>query len=311
MKITSFLLIGAACTLTGCAWTPKFVPPAEQQSGYTYIPVDPFPVAIKPGPSCAFGKGQPNYLKLPKGLPDNAVRMLIEQFDSSGNVTYGAAKAEGENKIFRVTTDFISADTLNFPVAIRKFAVPVNETQPKQIPFAQEIDPRFYKARSETYSVMRIPKGATIAPDDSSQVFNIPIYVGIGLRATADIVTLNTKANVTGLGVIGAEAESANLKGSLIVQTLGVNGKAVTAALPIQSELNRTTAQNAIVAVASIKTLLHADETDIAPRVVGLYLPFAGGKPLVNAIISELSTTPPEWERPCDSGAVAVAAGPG
>ena len=289
--------------LSGCAWAPKFISPAEQQSGFTYIPIDPFPVTMALGLDCAAsypsGVAIP-YQRLPRGLPDNAVRMLVEQFDAKGNVTYGPAKADTDIRSYRVTTDFISADTLNFTVQIAKFAVRDADSKMMPVPFDQDLDGKIFRFRTETYRVRRIPPNQEVQEDEFTKVFNIPIYVGIGLRATADIVTTTSKANVTGLGVIGSEAEAGNIKGSLIVQTLGVNGKAVTAALPIQSELNRTTAQNAIVAVASIKTLLHASETDIAPRVVGLYLPFAGGKPLVNAIVSELSAKPPTWSRPCD-----------
>lgn len=113
------------------------------------------------------------------------------------------------------------------------------------------------------------------------------------------VYVTGANANISGIGVIGAEAEADRLKGSLVVQTLGVNGKSVAAALPIQSELNRTTAQNAIVAVGSIKALLYSPETITSPRVVGLYLPFPGGKALVNALISELSKERVEWYRAC------------
>ena len=133
------------------------------------------------------------------------------------------------------------------------------------------------------------------------QEFNLPLYVGIGLRVTSNVQVLKANAKIEGLGVIGAEAEAGRLRGSLVVQTLGVNGKSISAALPIQSELNRTTAQNAIVSIGSIKALLYEDETVISPRVVGLYLPFAGGQALVNQIISELSKSSPiTWKRPCE-----------
>jgi hypothetical protein len=126
--------------------------------------------------------------------------------------------------------------------------------------------------------------------------FNVPVYIGIGLRVSADIRTYESGINISGLGTIGASAELKQLTGSLTVQTLGVNGKSISAALPIQSELNQTTAQNAIVAVGAIKALLYEQGTVLAPRVVGLYLPFAGGKSLVNAIISELAKQPVEWK---------------
>jgi hypothetical protein len=42
---------------------------------------------------------------------------------------------------------------------------------------------------------------------------------------------------------------------------------------------------------------LYEPETVIVPRVVGLYLPFEGGKPLVDALISELSKGRVHWRR--------------
>ncbi|CAG1065924.1 hypothetical protein BAC1_01517 [uncultured bacterium] len=129
--------------------------------------------------------------------------------------------------------------------------------------------------------------------------FNVPIYVGIGLRIVAEGVSTSRDATISGIGVIGAEAEAKRLMGSLTVQTLGVNSQAVASALPVQSELSRTTAENAFVAIGSIKAMLHQPETIKFPRVVGLYLPFSGGKLLVNALISELSRKPVTW---CPNG---------
>jgi hypothetical protein len=277
--------------LGGCItpFSPKT--DAEKESGYTYVPVDPFSVHIVPGDSC---KETPQekamtYGTLLQSLPDNAVRMLIERFNASGTVTYGPAKLGSKGESYRVTVDYINADTINMPVWIAKTMEKKYEKIVDYVnPFLPPGDD--YKPDSETYTITRTK------PDDEKLLynyveFNIPVYVGIGLRVTANIDVVGANANISGIGVIGAEAEAEKLKGSLIVQTLGVNGKSIAAALPIQSELNRTTAQNAIVAVGSIKALLYADETVVSPRVVGIYLPFPGGKPLVNALISELSKT--------------------
>lgn len=131
---------------------------------------------------------------------------------------------------------------------------------------------------------------------------NIPVYVGIGLRVTANVRTLKSQVNVSGLGAIGAGADSSQLNGNLIIQTLGVNGNAISGALPIQSELNRTTVGNAMVAVGSIKALLYDDKTVVSPRIVGMYLPLPGNEALVNAIISLLSQEDSvEWFKPCRS----------
>jgi len=265
----------------------------EVESGYTYVPIDPFPVNMK-GNSCQ----ATSYVPLLDALPDNAVRMLVEQFGSSGSVTYGASKAAIRGNQYRVTVDYINADTINFRVWIAKSMVDMTTNSYEPVFLLQPPGAQF-KPGSEIYEVTRTKpdtrKGAF--PDYSE--FNIPVYVGVGLRVSANVTVVAANANISGIGIIGAEAEAENLRGSLVVQTLGVNGKSVAAALPIQSELNRTTAQNAIVAVGSIKALLYADETIKSPRVVGIYLPFPGGKPLVNAIISELSKSPVEWERPC------------
>ncbi|OAI44388.1 hypothetical protein AYO43_09190 [Nitrospira sp. SCGC AG-212-E16] len=130
---------------------------------------------------------------------------------------------------------------------------------------------------------------------DKYEEFNVPIYVGIGLRIVAQGLSVSGDANISGIGIIGVEAEAKRLSGSLTVQTLGVNSQAVASALPVQSELSRTTAENAFVSIGSIKAMLHQPETIKIPRVVGLYLPFPGGKPLVNALISELSRNPVTW----------------
>jgi hypothetical protein len=265
----------------------------EHESGYTYIPIDPFPVETVFGDSC---RDTPDraYGALLDALPDNAVRMLVERFDISGSVSYGISKAGAKGESYRVTVDYINADTVNVPVWVAKYMRhrKTGETHPVDLfnPPTEE-----YFANSETFSVAREKP----ADDPYRPFFNIPVYVGVGLRVSATVYVVGANANISGIGVIGAEAESERLKGSLVVQTLGVNGKSVTAALPIQSELNRTTAQNAIVAVGAIKALLYAEETVKSPRVVGLYLPFPGGKALVNALISELSRERLRWPRPC------------
>jgi hypothetical protein len=274
--------------------------PGEIESGYTYIPIDPFPVRTVDSSNCP-GRGDKPATSLLDALPDNAVRMLVEKFDASGNVAYGASKAASMYERYRVTVDYINADTINVPVVIKKTmqvadprAAASASSEWREVDlFAENLS--HFLPGSERYEVRRLKEGE--APGSSQ--FNIPVYVGVGLRVSAYVYVTGASANISGIGIIGAEAEANNLRGSLVVQTLGVNGKSVAAALPIQSELNRTTAQSAIVAVGAIKALLYADETIKSPRVVGLYLPFPGGKPLVNAIISELSKKQVEWSRPC------------
>lgn len=319
-------LVGSV--LSGCTRTfPPAQSRAEVLSGFTYVPIDPFPVYV----SAAGGEAQPLSASMTPSeilrlLPDNAVRMSIEQIDQSGNVAYGPVGIGVRGGQYRVTIDYINADTTSIRVWIKPVSTPKKPPQPRGRPDVARLIPAvFHQEESGSeivlydyaypgdYAVVdpfdlgswaSSEGGAglvvtTERPDAASiwqyAEYNIPIYIGIGLRITADIEVVAGSVDISGLGLLGAHAEANKLSGSLVLQTLGVNGRAIAAALPIQSELNRTTTQNAVVAVGSIKALLYDNETVVSPRVVGLYLPFAADRPLLNAIISEISKEPPVW----------------
>ncbi|MCG8066374.1 MAG: hypothetical protein JAY84_00810 [Candidatus Thiodiazotropha taylori] len=299
------IIVGiCALSLSGCV-TVGSKPPSKQtegevESGYTYIPIDPFAVDTVESDSCKEHGFKPKPEDLLASLPDNAVRMLVEKIDTSGSVTYGTSKLGAKGESYIITVDFINADTINVPVWVSR-TVRKADGDEINIPILAQLDDKLkILPNSERFQVHRIDRESNEKePTGDFEEFNIPVYVGIGLRVSANVNVVGANANISGIGIIGAEASSENLTGSLVVQTLGVNGKSISAALPIHSELNRTTAQNAIVSVGSIKALLYENETVVYPRVVGLYLPFPGGKPLVNALISELSRKRVEWPRPC------------
>jgi len=311
-----------AIALTACRATiPSPQSNAEQESGFTYVPLDPFSVNIESRTDHSKTNAQnstnenPNILH---SLPDNAVRIATEQHAANGSVSYGSASAAVAGSSYRITLDYISSDTVNLKFYVEKTVYTRTNKQDTFSP--QYVDASLlppygageYQTNSEVYKVVRIPDylaNATtnnfealrnfIATPDNTNVYgsfyNVPIYIGIGLRVNANITSIKGGVNIAGLGAIGAAAGSTNLSGTLVVQTLGVNGKSISAALPIQSQLNQTTAENALVAVGAIKALLYESETVITPRVVGMYLPFSGGKPLVNAIISQISQGGVTW----------------
>ncbi len=282
--------LAGSILLAGCATQTLPGSIAEGLSGYTYIPLDPFAVKTVLGDSCK--EGETDNGSLLNSFPDNAVRMLIEQVDAGTTLAYGPVKTSARGAKYRVTVDYINADTVNERFFIGAYTVDAMGNK-------QEVNLAMPKIDRDKiiYTVERAKDrdGDYRGPG----LFNIPIYIGVGLRITANITDLSGNSNVSGIGVLGVEADAKNIRGDLVVQTLGINGKSISAALPIQNELNRTTAQNAIVSVASIKALLHSDETIVWPRVVGLYLPLPGDKALVNALISELSKQRVEWPRPC------------
>jgi hypothetical protein len=291
-----------------CLQGPQTI--AEKQGGYTYVPLDPFPVLARTDEEyevlTELAKRSDNQrpAEILSLFPDNAARFSIERIDSQGRVTYGTSEVSAKGQVFRVTTDYTSSDTANLTVLIGQYVLDRSLDAPK--PSVSMLRPLSYPlARGEVVVGYNVETYDTDVPAtahedkrrENMDLVNIPIYIGIGLRITADLVTLDSKAKVDGLGVIGAEAEASRVRGSMVIQTLGINGKSIAAALPIQNELNRTTIYNAASAIGAIKALIHENETTIYPRIVGLYLPFRADKALVNEIISELSANPPEWRR--------------
>ena len=125
------------------------------------------------------------------------------------------------------------------------------------------------------------------------------MYVGVGLRLIASVTVRKGSVNLSSLGVLAADAQAGKVTGTLVVQTLGITGKSVSTSLPLPSDLNQTTIQNAIVSLGSIKAILYDKNTDVDPRVVGIYDPVGGGQQVVNGIISVLASNPINWNRPC------------
>ena len=150
--------------------------------------------------------------------------------------------------------------------------------------------PRIEKALNETNAT----------PTTEKIRFVVPVYIGVGLRLTAEIRVLNGQVNLFNLPRLASSVEAGNASGSLVVQTLGVTGQHVSTGLVFSSDLNETTVQNAILSLGKIKSILYSEETAIRPRVTGMYLPIQDGRePVVNAIVSELARKEIEWRPAC------------
>lgn len=289
-------LIATLLMLSGCSTVRVAEQQSETNFGHTYVPIDAFPVSIVAGANCD-PKMTITQAALLEALPDNSIRMFVQKLDSKGSVTFGSSSVGVKGESYKVTVDYINADTIGYPVWVAK-TMWRQDRKIQSVPLSFSAGDSHQHLTgnvplvlgSEEYDIRSKPpeRGEEIGGRIYQQI-NIPVYVGLGLRVSAVVDVVGSTAGISGLGVIGAEAEANKLKGSLVVQTLGISGKAVTAALPIQNELNRTTAQNAIVAVASIKALLHSEDTTVSARVVGMYLPVDGGQALINAIISHLA----------------------
>ncbi len=267
---------------------------AEERAGYTYIPLDPFP-AKENRHSCV----APNRpVIVPAALPDNSVRTSVLELSANGDVSFSVGSVSTEGKTYRVTIDYANTSTVQVPFWIKKEVNVWNyETKkpgPVEIVHPTVLAQEKYQLGSARYTVTHAD------PSDASyHKFSIPLYIGVGLRVTSNVTAAKAKVDISGLAAIGGGAEAQALSGSLVVQTLGINGKSVASAMPIHSELNRTTVATAITAIASVKAQLYSDETFLQPRVLGMYLPLPADTKLVNAIISSLADSDIKWVRPC------------
>jgi hypothetical protein len=137
--------------------------------------------------------------------------------------------------------------------------------------------------------------------DESFEEVTIPIYVGIGMRLSADVRARKAGIALASLGSIAAAAQANSLSGTLTVQTLGVSGKGVATALPLPSKLDQTTVENGILALGSSRALIYSAAGDVrtSARVVGVYSPVGSAPGLIAAIYSELAKKKPEFPRTC------------
>lgn len=105
----SICLLILFVSLAGCGiFSPSDLPlsAGEKESGYTYVPIDPFPVIRQTGEGCETNQ-KPSRAKLLDSFPDYAVRMLVERFEVDGVITYGSSKVGGRGQSHRITVDYI------------------------------------------------------------------------------------------------------------------------------------------------------------------------------------------------------------
>ena len=96
---------------------PKSI--GELQTTYTYIPLDPLPVAMTDGDSCAIECS--SYKQLIDSFPDQAVRIAVAQLDTSGSLAFGPAKVGASGHSYQVVLDYISVDATRAPVYVERF----------------------------------------------------------------------------------------------------------------------------------------------------------------------------------------------
>lgn len=113
-------------------------------------------------------------------------------------------------------------------------------------------------------------KFATLGQQDSNERFIGFKRVGVGLRLISLITTSEAGINIGDLSSLGLAAKAGKVKGTLMIEVVGIKSKDVTTLLPIPSEINQTTIQNAMQALATIKSKIYDGETKLFPQVMAV-----------------------------------------
>lgn len=332
MKNLSLVIVLGA--LIGCSSVPKEPETlAEKQTSYSYIPFDPLPVQTLLGASCTPDADEKMLKSIDKvvlrdireSFPDQTVRLAVAEFDASGGLSFGPATVGYEGNSYQVIIDYVNSDTATGSFLVKREVA--GQIPTKKWWGGSYVWPN-YKKGQQVKLFERVPDSVvtnyTVLPNPNDSLFqafqekskvdkniaglikegyevvNLPVYVGVGLRLTATIKVLKGEVNLSGLPEISAEAKAGNLSGTLVVQTLGATGELVSSNLPLPSELDRTTTQNAILSLGAIKALLPDEKMRITPRVIGIYNPVGGGRSFVNGVITALAADRLTWYQPCD-----------
>lgn len=256
---------------------------------YTYVPVDPLPVESWNSDTCPIRDAATPELWVGEriSLPDQAARIAIRQFNASGNLDIIGNNVSGDGSSFEVVLDYMNSDVTNVTVELLDNS---ESTTPSGVTTLDGLNTAF--------TINRLFGMDEIKAADVTRI--IPVYVGVGFRLTATISEVKGSVNISSLSALSVAADAGRITGSLVVQTLGVTGEQISQLLPIPSELNSTTIQNAVSAMGAIKAVLYDDETHIEPRVVGFRRTFGqDNQNLLSDIVSELARSRVIWHREC------------
>jgi len=300
-------------------------------SNSTYVPLDG--LAIEQIPSAGSCNVQTNGKigsnKRPKdllqALPDISIRFAVSEITANGSLGFGPVTTTAEGGKYRAILDYVNNDTVAASFYIRKIIGTTSGEDNKDISGVTEV--RFSDTLGKNqkvlgyeailYSMNNKPVkalqseinarlGFTENPSQKDilakkyQSITFPIYVGLGLRVTADVVSSKADLSISSIASVGTEG----LSGGLTMQTIGVTGSQVSNILPIPSGIDKSTVQNTLLALGTSRALIYTNAQDktkinLIPRVVGLYSPVGSNPALISAVYSEIAKHRIQWYSPC------------
>lgn len=232
--VGSFLLASAGCISSEI---PRTFGDTEPMHSFGYHPLDPLPVEVVPSDE------RNNNALILNSLPDETMRLAIGEIERNGNVTYGPARIGVAGKNYVVILDYIKFTTSPKLVSVTI----MKDLKKLQIEALEELK----LAPWDSLDVKIIKK----EPGEKEEVDAIvPTYIGVGLRLTANVTVNEGSIDLGNLLILGAAAAGKQISGTLVIQTLGISGENISNLIPMPSEINPSTIQNAILALGAIKT---------------------------------------------------------
>ena len=247
--------------------------------GRGYQPIDPITVRVL-DPKCT-------NKQILDSLPNEAMRLAVGQRDASGNVYFGGSTLAVENSKYLVVIDYIKYRSRSLLVKYRLLDPVGCEEKSNEI----EMEKRASYVRLacryhiEVIGVEKsVEDGVADAGDKKHpggrsdiellrnwQYTYIPFYVGVGVRMIASVTALKGSVDLSSPFGLGAAGQANQISGGLLVQTLGASGEAISPLIPIPSELNVTTIQNAIMALATVKSKMYETaNVMLSPQIVAI-----------------------------------------
>ena len=165
----------------------------QNAPSYGYHPIDPLPVFTVTKDD----QKPPTALEILGALPDETMRIAIGEIQGSGNISFGPAKTGVAGRSYVVILDYIKFQTQSFAVQEDK--------------------------DGNLKRVNRFLAPTVIAPTSKDTI--VPVYVGVGLRLTANITVSEGKVDLGNLFALGVAAQAKQVTGTMVVQTLGVSGQ--------------------------------------------------------------------------------------
>ena len=164
-------------------------------------------------------------------LPNETVEIQISEITKQGGLSLkGAAAISAKNTSYQVTMDYVKFVTVNV------------------------ID--------------------TLNLGKNNMLENLSIFsyarVGVGLRVVASIQTKKKGINLGDLFAIGFAASRNEVSGSLSVNIIGIESQEITSLLPMPSEISSSSIQNAMQALATIKSKIYDGEVEIRPQIISI-----------------------------------------